>query len=107
MFGFSKRNKLSQDEANRQIESGENIVVIDVRAPHEFTNGHIKNAINVPMQDILQKIESVVADKDQKIFVNCLSGGRSKASVDMITAKGYTNVYDIGGISTWKYGIHQ
>ncbi len=105
MFGFNKRNKLSQEEAYSQMESGENIVIIDVRAPHEFSAGHIKNAINLPMENVLQQIESVVENKEQKIFVNCLSGARSKASVDMITSKGYTNVFNIGGISTWKYGL--
>ncbi len=105
MFGFNKRNVLSQEDAHSQIESGENIVIIDVRSPQEFRSGHIKNAINLPMENVLQQIDKVVENKDQKIFVNCLSGARSKASVDMIISKGYTNVHNIGGVSTWKYGL--
>ncbi len=106
MFGFGKSsNKLSQDEAKKQLESGENIVLIDVRDNNEFAQGHIEGAINIPMAIISDEIENHVADKNQKIFVNCLSGGRSKASCSLIEAKGYTNVHDIGGVMTWSFGL--
>ncbi len=106
MFGFGKsKNKLSQSEAKEQLDSNENIVIIDVRGTAEFSQGHIENAINIPMDVVSSQIEKVVPNKDQKIFVNCLSGGRSKASCSLIEAKGYTNVYDIGGVATWSYGL--
>ncbi len=106
MFGFGKSsNKLSQSDAKAQLDSGENIVLIDVRGAHEFAQGHIEKAINIPMDVVSNEIEKVVPNKDQKIFVNCLSGGRSKASCSLIEAKGYTNVYDIGGVNSWTYGL--
>ncbi len=106
MFGFGKSsNKLSQAEAKEQLDSGENIVLIDVRGISEFAQGHIEKAINIPMDVVANEIEKVVPNKDQKIFVNCLSGGRSKASCSLIEAKGYTNVYDIGGVNSWSYGL--
>ncbi len=105
MFGFGKSNKLSQEEAKKQLESGENIVLIDVRDNGEFAQGHIEGAINIPMSVVSAEIEKAVPNKDQKIFVNCLSGGRSKASCSLIEAKGYTNVHDIGGVMSWKFGL--
>ncbi len=106
MFGFGKStNKLSQTEAKQQLDSGENIVLIDVRGVSEFAQGHIEKAINIPMDVVANEIEKLVPNKDQKIFVNCLSGGRSKASCSLIEAKGYTNVYDIGGVNSWSYGL--
>ncbi len=106
MFGFGKStNKLSQADAKQQLESGENIILIDVRGVSEFAQGHIEKAINIPMDIVANEIEKVVPNKDQKIFVNCLSGGRSKASCSLIEAKGYTNVYDIGGVNSWSYGL--
>ncbi len=105
MFGFGKSNKLSQDEAKKLLDSGENIVLIDVRDKGEFAQGHIEGAINIPMAVVSDEIESAVPNKDQKIFVNCLSGGRSKASCSLIEAKGYTNVHDIGGVMSWKFGL--
>ncbi len=106
MFGFGKSsNKLSQADAKQQLDSGENIVLIDVRDKGEFSQGHIEGAINIPMSIVSDEIEKAVPNKDQKIFVNCLSGGRSKASCSLIEAKGYTNVFDIGGVSSWSYGL--
>ncbi len=105
MFGFGKSNKLSQEEAKRQLDSEENIVLIDVRDKAEFAQGHIEGAINIPMAIVSDEIENEVPNKDQKIFVNCLSGGRSKASCSLIEAKGYTNVHDIGGVMSWSYGL--
>ncbi len=105
MFGFGKSNKLSQEEAKKQLDSNENIVLIDVRDKGEFAQGHIEGAINIPMSVVADEIEGAVPNKDQKIFVNCLSGGRSKASCSLIEAKGYTNVHDIGGVMSWKFGL--
>ncbi len=105
MFGFGKSNKLSQADAKQQLDSEENIVLIDVRDKGEFAQGHIEGAINIPMSVISDEIENAVPNKDQKIFVNCLSGGRSKASCSLIEAKGYTNVHDIGGVMSWKFGL--
>ncbi len=106
MVGFGKVNTISQVEAKKQIEKNENIIIIDVRAEHEFANGHIKDAINIPFEYIPEKVIEQIDDKEQKIFVNCLVGSKSKSAVALIRAHGYTNVYDIGGISTWKYGLY-
>ncbi len=102
---FGKNDKLSQEEAKQQMDSGESIVIIDVRGASEYAQGHIENAINIPMNVITDKIEDAVPNKEQKIFVNCLSGGRSKASCSLIKAKGYTNVHDIGGVNSWPFGL--
>lgn len=108
MFTFNKnknKNKLEQNEAKKQIDSGENIVIIDVRDENEFARGHIENAINIPLTALSAEIEKVVPNKEQKIFVNCLSGGRSKIATSDISSKGYTKVFDIGGINSWEYEI--
>ncbi len=107
MFGFGKSKKISQKEAKEQLDKDDSIIVIDVRDDYEFANGHIKNAINIPMSKLVDEIEGKVPDKKCKIFVNCLSGGRSKASCSLLSAKGYENVFDIGGINSWEYGIER
>ncbi len=107
MFGFGKGKKLTQKEAKEQLDSNEDIIVIDVRDDYEFANGHIKDAINIPMDNIIDEIEKKVPDKKQKIFVNCLTGGRSKASCSLLSSQGYENVFDIGGIANWEYGLER
>lgn len=106
MSGFMETGiKITQAEAKEQLINKGEIVLIDVRSKVEFAGGHIKNAINIPMDIIEEEIEKQVPNKDQKIFVNCLSGGRSKMSSAMIVKKGYTNVYDIGGVETGVFEL--
>lgn len=107
MASFGKISKLSQIEVKKQIENGDDIVILDVRAPHEFASGHIKGAINMPFECVPTQILELVKNKEQMIFVNCLSGARSRASAAIIKSKGYINVYDIGGVTTWKYGLYE
>lgn len=70
-------------------------LIIDVREPYEFKTGHVKNAVNIPLQNII-KGGGNLADipKDTKIIVYCRTGNRSEAAKDILESKGYTNVRD-------------
>lgn len=70
-------------------------VIIDVRTTEEYEEEHIKDAINIPYDQIEEKIN---ISKDKMLFVYCYSGGRSKIAYDSLVAMGYT-VYDLGGIA--------
>ena len=52
-------------------------VLLDVRTPAEYRDGHIPKSINVPLQNI-DTIISVISEKDTPLFVYCYSGGRSQ-----------------------------
>lgn len=71
-------------------------VIIDVRTEEEYTVEHIKNALNIPYDEIEEKIN---ISKDKMIFVYCRSGSRSKTAYDTLTKLGY-QVYDLGGIAS-------
>ena len=53
-------------------------IVIDVRSPQEYREGHIEGAISIPEYDIKKQIEYIIQDKEKTIVVYCSSGGRSK-----------------------------
>lgn len=108
MFGlFQKRiNKISMDEAKTILDTNSSIKLIDVRTRGEYAQGHINGSINIPL-DMINTIESIIKDKDEMLFVHCLSGGRSKAACDILSKMGYSNITNIGGISSWKYEIVQ
>lgn len=76
-------------------------VIIDVRSKEEYKKGHIESSINIPLEDI----DTIKYNKDEKIIVYCLSGNRSKEASLKLIDMGYTNVYDMGGISSWPYDI--
>ncbi|MBE6042218.1 MAG: rhodanese-like domain-containing protein [Clostridiales bacterium] len=84
----------------------EDSVIIDVRDPDEFRQGHIPGAINVPVDNI-EIIEKHINKKDTPIFSYCLSGMRSRRAVSSLTSMGYTDVNNIGGINRYKGKIER
>ena len=96
--------KISAQEAKEIIES-EDVVILDVRTKEEYNEGHIENAVLLPIDDISSKAEDLLRNKDAKILVYCRSGNRSATASKQLIKMGYTNVYDFGGISNWPYEI--
>jgi phage shock protein E len=71
-------------------------VLIDVRSPEEFGSGHIKNAINIPVDKIAAEIKNTVPDKEKTIVVYCRSGRRSAIAEQTLKDLGYKNVINAG-----------
>lgn len=78
-----------------------NSVLIDVRMPKEFENGHIPGAINIPLRNI-KNIEDLVPDKETKLFVYCLTGSRSEHALIGLANLGYRNAKNIGGMNGYS-----
>lgn len=93
--------QISMDEAVTMMEEETDYIILDVRRPDEFADKHIPNAINVPNETIGEEEIPELPDKDQLILVYCRSGNRSKQASEKLTALGYTNVYEFGGINDW------
>lgn len=70
---------------------------IDVRTPEEFKEGHLKDAINIPVNQIGARIGSVSPDKSAPVNLYCRSGRRSEAALQELKKMGYTNVTNHGG----------
>lgn len=70
-----------------------NHIIIDVREPQEFANGHVEGAINIPPSELLSgspKLASI--PKDAPIILYCISGSRSNMSMNILNGMGYTNL---------------
>lgn len=96
---------ITSEEAKEMIDNNSEIIVLDVRTEEEFNEGHIKDAILIPYNKILDRAEEVISDKEATILVYCRSGRRSSLAADDLVSLGYTNVYDFGGIIDWTYEI--
>ena len=94
--------QISQEEAARIMESGEDYVILDVRTPEEFASGHIPGAVNIPNESIGTQKPAELPDTQQQILVYCRSGNRSKQASQKLADLGYTNVLEFGGIKTWS-----
>ena len=97
--------QITQEEAKKIMDSGEEYIVLDVREQDEFDEGHIPNAILIPYTEIDAKAEGILTDKDAQILVYCRSGRRSKIASESLANLGYTNVKEFGGIIDWEYEI--
>jgi rhodanese-related sulfurtransferase len=73
-------------------------VIVDVRTPGEFQGGHIKGAINIPLQTLEKGMSKL--KKEQTIITCCASGMRSASARGILKSKGYTDVHNGGGWSS-------
>lgn len=97
--------QITAEEAKKIMDSGEDIIILDVREQDEFDEGHIENAILIPYTEIEGKVVEIIPDKDKQILVYCRSGRRSKIASENLVKLGYTNVKEFGGIIDWSYEV--
>jgi phage shock protein E len=71
--------------------------IIDVRSKEEFTDGHIKGSVNIPLPIFANKLTSI--QKDKPVIVCCASGARSSSAMRILISGGFQNVHNGGG---WK-----
>lgn len=101
----AKYNKIDAETAKAVFDTQSDIIIIDVRTPDEFNSGHIANSINIPLDIIEKTVLDNYPNKAEKIYLYCRSGNRSSQAAKLLVNKGYTNVYDFGGINNWPYGL--
>jgi len=97
--------EISPEEVNRLQQNTQEMIIIDVRTPEEFTGelGHIPGAILRPLQQIENWEPEFSKDIDKKIIMVCRSGNRSSVSTQYLLDKGYKNVYNMsGGMRAWN-----
>lgn len=93
---------LSAEEAKARLDSGDDLILLDVRTQAEFDEEHIPDAVCLPNEEIKEDMP-VVFDTDAEILLYCRSGRRSAEAAAKLAAMGYTNVADFGGIVDWPY----
>ena len=91
---------ITSQEAEAMM-TGEGFIILDVRTRSEFEEGHIKNAVLLPVNELLEYAETFIPDKDYVILIYCRSGNRSNQAAHLLSEMGYMYVYDFGGIISW------
>ena len=99
--------QISMDEAVKMMKDEKNYIILDVRRPDEYSEGHIPGAINVPNEEIGTAEIAELPDKSQLILVYCRSGRRSKEASEKLVRLGYTNIVEFGGINDWTGEIEK
>lgn len=98
-----KEDKLVSSEVVKEMYDNKVVTIIDVRTEDEYNEKHIKGSINIPVDDIENKISYIATNKDANIVVYCKSGNRSSLAKSKLKSIGYTKIYDLGSINNWQY----
>ena len=94
--------EIAIDQVAAALDRG--AVVVDVREPVEFRDGHLPGAVNIPMGQLTRRLGEL--DRARPVYVVCASGNRSSAMVDVLAAAGYDATNVAGGTSAWIRAGH-
>lgn len=103
MANPSGAERITAQEAKARMEKNPYAIVLDVRTEAEYKSGHIKGAVLLPLDRLEAEAESVLPDKNAEILIYCRSGKRSAEAGEIMSALGYKNIADFGGILLWPY----
>jgi len=96
MIGFIKKLFSGAPSADFKELVKQGALIIDVRTPGEFASGHIKGAMNIPVDQLSKNLQKL-QDKNRPIITCCASGMRSASARGILSSKGYTQVFNGGG----------
>ena len=87
-------------EARTLIDDKPDLVILDVRTTSEYEDGHIKGAVNIPVQELSARLDEL--SMDDELLVYCQTGNRSAQAVDILQDVGFTKIYHMNaGITGW------
>ena len=94
---FASANTAPQTEQSAVQPEKAKGIWIDVRSAEEFNSGHLQDAVNIPHDQILARIQAVSPDKNAPVNLYCRSGRRAETALNELKNAGYTNVTNHGG----------
>lgn len=104
LSGKTKANDAYQNisaEQAKQLYTQPDYLLLDVRSPAEISERSIPCSLNIPLQEIEQRLSEIPSDK--KLLVICRSGNRSRQAIQILSKHGYQELFNIeGGINAWK-----
>ena len=95
--------QVTAEDVKKAIDGKEPCILLDVRTPEEYAREKIKESINIPVHRIRDDVENLLPDKNQIIYVYCLSGSRSMHAASVMLKLGYNKVFDLKqGLLAWR-----
>lgn len=98
--------KLNFQQAHEMLSQGQGIVLLDVREEPEYLSGHAVDAELLPVGEITEETAAeLIPTKDTTVMVYCRTGRRSAKAARILSRLGYTEIFDMGGLVGWPYGL--
>jgi hydroxyacylglutathione hydrolase len=85
------------DELAMDIPFDNNLLILDVRKYNEFAEGHVKEAINIPVDEMVDVAQIAQLEENQNIYVHCAGGYRSVIAASLLKRQGYHNLRNVSG----------
>lgn len=95
-------NSVESAEMIKKNLKNKNFVILDVRTPEEYADGHLANATNIDFKatDFAEKVGKL--DKSKTYLVYCRSGHRSASAIEIMKTQSFQTLYNLdGGITQW------
>jgi rhodanese-related sulfurtransferase len=103
MFGRSAAGStvVSVTEAV-MLMSRKSVLVLDVREPDEFKQGHLQGARNIPLSQLTERVAELEKFRNKPVLVVCNSGGRARRACRMLNEQKFTTLHQLkGGMQAW------
>ena len=101
VVGKESYKHITHEEAQEILSSNPNAILMDCRFPKDYEAKHIVGAVFVPKEAVMADDFSKIPDKNAPIITYCGDGNRARQTAKLLVDKGYTNVYEMGGIIDW------
>jgi NADPH-dependent 2,4-dienoyl-CoA reductase/sulfur reductase-like enzyme/rhodanese-related sulfurtransferase len=89
----------AEDKSEVKANDNNSLLVIDVRTPEEFNDGAYPGSVNIPLDDLMDRLSELGSNPAREIVVYCASGARSAYAQRMLAQIGYSNVKNGGGLA--------
>jgi rhodanese-related sulfurtransferase len=95
--------EVTPSELLAAIDARQERLVLDVRTPEEFANGHVPGTVNVPIAELPSRLGELAASRDQEVVVYCERGPRAIAATEILVSAGFAAVQHLKGhMSAWR-----
>lgn len=91
------------DKIQEDNKAKENYLVIDVRSPEEYNEGHVKHAINIPVDTLESRLSEIESFKDKDVITVCNTGKKSAKAQQILKDNGFTKVLNAEGVKEFTY----
>jgi len=92
-----EENSIDYESAKMILKNDKQAILVDVRSPQEYKEGHLEGSINLPLYDLERNCQMLVDKKENTIIVYCQSGSRSRKAIQILRDQSCLNLYQIEG----------
>ncbi|MCX7825380.1 MAG: rhodanese-like domain-containing protein [Verrucomicrobiae bacterium] len=97
LWALKRADTVGDEAAREYLRQGAK--VIDVRSVEEYRERHVPGAVNIPLDELEQRVRKEAPDKSAVLLLHCLSGGRSAVGVRVLKRMGYAKVFNLGSLA--------